>query len=124
LIASLGEGRWSGEGLGRALIEAAASGAIHFARWGKQLTRAAQAGGIQARAIFAAVEAVFESGHGRAASDYWKLVELELELAHLTGLRLSREDAIRTLRGLPAGGKTKRLRDELLRLEDGQPSRS
>jgi hypothetical protein len=116
LIASLGEGRLAGAGLGRALIEAASSGAIKFARWNKQLGRAAQAGPPQANAIFVAVEALFESGQGREAADYSKLVELERELAHQTGLRLSRADAIRTLEAISTGGKTKRVIAELLSL--------
>jgi hypothetical protein len=64
LIASLAEGRLTDIALGRALIEAASSGAIKFARWSKQLTRAARAGLVQANAIFFAVEALFESDHG------------------------------------------------------------
>src|SRR5260370_30149762 len=108
LIASLGEGRLAGSALGRALIEAASSGAIKFARWSKQLARAAQAGPPQANAIFLAVEALFESGQGREAADYFKLVELERELAHQTGLRLSPPGAITTLEAIATGGKTKR----------------
>jgi hypothetical protein len=116
LVASLGEGRLSSAGLGRALVEAASSGAIKFARWSKQLGRAAQAGGLQANAIFHAVEALFESGQGVESADYSKLVELERELAHQTGLRLSRPGAIRTIQSITTGGKTKRVIGELLRL--------
>jgi hypothetical protein len=116
LIASLGEGRLAGSALGRALIEATSSGAIKFARWSKQLAWAAQAGPRQANAIFLAVEALFESGQGMEAADYSKLVELERELAHQTGLRLSRADAIRTLEAISTGGKTKRVIAELLSL--------
>jgi len=50
------------------------------------------------------------------AADYSKLVELERELAHETGLRLSRPGAIRTLEAIPTGGKTKRVIVELLSL--------
>ena len=116
LIASLGEGRLAGSALGRALIEATSSGAIKFARWSKQLAWAVQAGPRQANAIFLAVEALFESGQGMEAADYSKLVELERELAHQTGLRLSRADAIRTLEAISTGGKTKRVIAELLSL--------
>ncbi len=116
LTASLGEGRLAGAGLGRALIEAASSGAIKFARWSKQLARAAQAGPRHANAIFLAIEALFESGQGMEAADYSKLVELERELAHQTGLRLSLPGAIRTLEAILTGGKTKRVIAELLSL--------
>ena len=116
LIASLGEGRLDSNVLGRALIEAASSGAIKFARWSKQLARAGQAGPRQANAIFLALEALFESGQGTEAADYSKLLELERELAHQTGLRLSRPGAIRTLEAIPTGGKTKRVIAELLSL--------
>jgi len=116
LIASLGEGRLDSNVLGRALIEAASSGAIKFARWSKQLARAGQAGPRQANAIFLALEALFESGQGTEAADYSKLLELDRELAHQTGLRLSRPGAIRTLEAIPTGGKTKRVIAELLSL--------
>jgi hypothetical protein len=49
-------------------------------------------------------------------SDYRKLLELELELGHQTGLRLSRPEAIKNLEAIPTGGKTKRVISELLRL--------
>jgi hypothetical protein len=114
LIASLGQGRLDGPALGRALIEAASSGVIKFARWSKQLGRAAEAGSPLASAIFLAVEAFFESGYGTKAADYSKMVELERELAHQTGLRLSRRGAIRTLEAITTGGKTKRVITELL----------
>jgi hypothetical protein len=116
LTAALAEGRLDHEGLGRSLVEAASSGAIQYSRWSKQLARAAQAGSAQAKAIFLAIEALFESGHGKNASDYWKLVELERELAHLTGLRLSRPGAAASLETVSTGGKTKRVIAELLAL--------
>ena len=116
LIGSLREGRLSGEALGRALIEAASSGAIKFARWSKQLARAAQAGPEQANAIFHALEALFESGEGREAGDYSKIVELARELAHQTKLRLSRPGAIANLQAIRTHGKTKRVIAELLGL--------
>ena len=119
LAVSLGDGRLDQEGLKRALIETASSGAIQYARWSKQLARAAQAGTPQARAIFLAVEALFESGFGRDALDYWKLVELARELAHRTGRRLTRPGAVRALQSVTTGGKTRRLIDELLRLTAG-----
>jgi hypothetical protein len=116
LIGSLGEGRLSGAALGRALIEAASSGAIKFSRWSKQLARAAQAGPQQAHAIFQAVEALFESGEGRESGDYSKIVELARELAHQTKLRLSRPGAIANLHAVPTQGKTKRVIEELVGL--------
>jgi hypothetical protein len=116
LIASLGQGRLDGPALGRALTEAASSGVIKFARWSKQLGRAAQAGSSQANAIFLAIEMLFESGQGSQAADYSKLVELEVELSHQTGLRLSRTAAIKTLKTIPTGGKTKRVIAALLSL--------
>jgi hypothetical protein len=116
LIASLGEGRLTAAALGGALIQAASSDAIKFARWSKQLARAAQSGSPQARAIFLAVEELFESGQGIETAGYYGLVELERELAHQTGLRLSRPGAIGKLKSIPAGGKTKRVITELLRL--------
>jgi hypothetical protein len=119
LIASLAEGRLTDTALASALIEAASSGAIKFARWSKQLTRAARAGLVQANAIFLAVEALFESGQGAEAPDYCKLVELQRELAHQTGRRLSRSGAISTLEAIPTRGKTKRMIADLLNLAAG-----
>jgi hypothetical protein len=116
LIALVCEGRLAAAALGRALVEAASSGAIKFARWSKQLFQAAQAGPLQTKAIFLALEILFESGQGTEAADYFKLVELERELAHQTGLRLSRPGAISILRRIPTGGKTKRVITELLSL--------
>jgi hypothetical protein len=116
LGASLAEGRLSGNDLGCALAEAASSRAIKFVRWSKQLARAAQTGTRQAHAIFHAVEALFESGHGIEGSNHASLVELELELAHQTGLRLSRPGAVQTLEATAISGKTKRLISELLSL--------
>ena len=116
LEASLAGGWLSGAGLGLALVEAASSGAIKFARWSKQLARAAQTGPRQAREIFHAVEALFESRHGVEASDYSRLVELELELAHQTGLRLSKPGAIRSLQAITTGGRTKRVISGLLKM--------
>jgi hypothetical protein len=116
LIGSLGDGRLSGASLGRALIEAASSGAIKFSRWSKQLASAAEAGPRQAHAIFQAVEALFESGEGRESGDYSKMVELARELAHQTKLRLSRPGAIANLHAIPTQGKTKRVIAELIGL--------
>jgi hypothetical protein len=116
LVASLAEGRLASDVLGRGLIEASSSGAIKFSRWSRQLARVAQAGAGQANAIFQAVEALFESGHGAEAADYFKMVELARELAHQTGLRLSRPGAISALEAIPTGGKTKRVIAELVRL--------
>ena len=101
---------------GRALSEAAGSGAIKMARWAKQLGKAAEGGVMQAKAIFLAIEALFESGYGADAADFGRLVELEYELAHLTGLRLTRAGSLRTLAGLDIGGKTRRAANELFRL--------
>ena len=119
LIAALGDGRLDSAGLGRALIEAASSGAMKFARWGKQLARAAAPGPVQGQAIFLALEMLFESGAGKEAADYSKLVELARELAHQTGLRLSKPGAIATLEAIPTGGKTKRVVTDLLALRQG-----
>jgi hypothetical protein len=116
LIAALSEGRFSGDKLGIALIGAAASGAIKFSRWSKQLARVAQAGAKHANAIFHAIEALFESGNGREASDYGKLVELERELAYQTGLRLTLPGAISGLKASSVRGKTMQTITELLRL--------
>ena len=116
LDASFAGGRLSGADLGRALVEAASSGAIKFVRWSKRLGSAAQVGARQAHAIFQAVEELMESRHGVEASDYSKLVELQLELAHRTGLRLSRAGAIGALKAVATGGKTKRVITELLKL--------
>jgi len=116
LIASIAQDRLPDAVLSRALIQAASSGAIKFARWSKQFARAATAGIPQATAIFVAIEAFFESGQQTEAADYCRLVELQRELAHQTGLRLSRRGAIKTLETIPTGGKTKRVIAELLNL--------
>ena len=116
LDVSLAGGRLSGADLGRELVEAASSGAIKFVRWSKRLGSAAKLGARQAHAIFQAVEELMESGQGVEAPDYSKLVELQLELAHQTGLRLSRPGATRTLKAIATSGKTKRVITELLRL--------
>ena len=116
LIAAVAQGRLSGAEIGCALIQAASSGAIKFARWSKQFGRAAKAGIPHATAIFIAIEAFFESGQQKEAADYCKLVELQRELAHQTGLRLARPGAIKTLESIPTGGKTKRVIAELLNL--------
>jgi hypothetical protein len=60
LIASLAKGRLSDAVLSRALIEAASSGAIKFARW------------LKLNAIFVAIEAFFESGQEREASELFQ----------------------------------------------------
>ena len=116
LIAGLQEDRFSGDKLGRALVEASVSGAIKFSRWSKQLARVAQAGAKQANAVFHAIEALFESGTWKDANDYGKLVELERELAYQTGLRLTRPGAINGLKSSSVRGKTMQTTTELLRL--------
>jgi hypothetical protein len=116
IVASWEDGRLTDEALGRALIEAASSDAIKCVRRSKQLSRTALPSVVQANAIFLAVEALFESGQGKDAADYSKLVELERELAHRTGLRLSRPDAIGTLKTISTGGKTKRVIADLIDL--------
>jgi hypothetical protein len=116
LIASVGEGRLAAAALGRALVDAASSGAMKFARWSKHLSEAAHAGPLQTKAIFLAVEMLFESGQGTEAAHYFKFVELERELAHQARLRLVRPGAISMLRRVPTRGKTKRVIAELLSL--------
>jgi len=116
LIAALSEGRFSGDKLGVALVEASAPGAIKFSRWSKQLARVAQAGTKQANAVFHGIEALFESGSWKEASDFGKLVELERELAYQTGLRLTLPGAIDGLRSSSVRGKTMQTITELLRL--------
>jgi len=117
LIAALSEGRFSGDKLGVALVEASTSGAIKFSRWSKQLARVAQAGAMQANAVFHGIEALFESGSSwKEASDFGKLVELERELAYQTGLRLTLPGAIDGLRSSSVRGKTMQTITELLRL--------
>jgi hypothetical protein len=74
---------------------------------GRRTTLTAGSGchAAQSGAIFLAIEALFESAQGAAAGDFGRLVELELELTHLTGLRLTRPSAFRTLANGKTGGK-------------------
>ena len=116
LIAASADGRLDGRAVGLALREAASSGAIKFARWAKQLDRVAQAGNLQARTVFTAIEALFEAGAPAEPGDFGRLVELQFELAHLTGLRLTNASALRTLATLKTGGKTGRAASQLLAL--------
>lgn len=95
LIAAATEQRLDPAALGQALTGAAASGAIKFSRWAKRLQQAAQAGAAPSRIIFLALESLFESGNG--GGDFARLIELELELAHMTGLRITRAGAISAL---------------------------
>ena len=71
---------------------------------------------MQAEAIFLAIEALFESAYGTEGADFGRMVELEYELAHLTGLRLNSPGALRTLTALNAGGKTGHAASGLLKL--------
>jgi hypothetical protein len=114
LIASTADSRVDANLLGRALIEAASCGAIKFARWAKRLHNAAQAGLVQARTIFHAIEILLES-HPQMTGDFGRLIELEHELAHLAGLRLNSTDALRALASLNTGGKTGRAASELVK---------
>ena len=114
LIAGVSDSRLDATIIGNALIEAASSGAIKFSRWARQLQKAAQAGASPARAIFLALEMLLESAHGADGGDFGRLVELEHELAHLTGLRLTRAGALRTISNLTTGGKTARAARGLL----------
>ena len=116
LIATIADGRLDDKALGHALKGASSSGAIKYSRWAKQLDRAAQAGALQARTIFAAIETLFEAGAPADPGDFGRLVELQFELAHLTGLRLTNPSARRTLADLKTGGKTGRAATQLLAL--------
>jgi hypothetical protein len=115
LMAAISSSRLDAAMFGRALSEAAASGAIKMARWAKQLQTAAQGGAVHAEAIFLAIEALFESGYGTEGADFGRIVELEYELAHLTGLRLKNPGALRTLSALNIGSKTGRAANQLLK---------
>jgi hypothetical protein len=114
LIAGVSDSRLDATIIGNGLIEAASSGAIKFSRWARQLQKAAQSGASPARAIFLALEMLLESAHGADGGDFGRLVELEHELAHLTGLRLTRAGALRTISNLTTGGKTARAARGLL----------
>jgi len=114
LVATIQQGRMNGAMLGQALAEAASSGAIKLSRWSKQLTRVSQTGLSVAGALFDALEILFASGHAHGAADVHKLIELQLQLAHLTQRSLTEPRAVENLRGVVAGGKTKRVRDALL----------
>ena len=74
---------------------------------------------MQAKAIFHAIEALFESACGTEGADFGRIVELEYELAHLTGLRLKSPGALRTLSALNIGGKTERAANALLKQSSG-----
>jgi hypothetical protein len=76
LIAATAGSRLDASQLGRALVEAAASGAIKFARWARQLQRAVQAGAVQAAAIFLAIETLLEFAPRAEGGDFGRLVEL------------------------------------------------
>lgn len=123
VIAAVAGGRLDGDSLGAALIEAASSGAIKFSRWAKQLAKASQAGPAHAASVFAAMERLFESGKGAEAADYGRLVDLAYELAHLTGLRLSRPGAVAVLAGIKTGGKTRKALAGLLAQKSGTPAK-
>jgi hypothetical protein len=116
LLAAISAGRLDPVALGRALSNAAASGAIKFGRWAKQLYTAAQAGPLAAESIFRAIELLFESGSGIESSEFGRIVELEYELAHLTRLKLCNPGCLQTLARLKVGGKTGRAASELLNL--------
>lgn len=115
LLAAISGSRVDAAAFGRALSDAAGSGAIKFSRWAKQLYTVAQSGAAAADAIFRAVEALFETGRGRENGDFGRMVELEYELAHLTGLKLRSPGCLRTLGALKVGGKTGRAASELLK---------
>jgi len=76
LIASLGDGRLTGEDLGQALSEATRFLPMNYARWARNLRQAAQTGPHHARAIFRAIEVVIESGRTGHGSGFQKLLEL------------------------------------------------
>ena len=116
LIAATSDQRLDAGALGSALMEAASSGVIKFVRWAKRLQQAAQAGALQSSVVFLACEALLESGEGIDRSDFGRLVELELELAHLTGLRLTRQDALRILETLSGKGKAGNAARALLKI--------
>jgi hypothetical protein len=115
LLAAISTGRLDPAAFGRALSDAAASGAIKFGRWARQLYKVGQAGAAAGEAIFRAIEVLFETGCGAENSDFGRMVEVEYELAHLTGLKLRSPACLRTLAGLKAGGKTGRAASELLK---------
>jgi len=86
LIAATSNSKLDAAEFGHALSDAAASGAIKFGRWAKQLYTVAQAGAVHAEIVFRAIEVLFETGNGTQSSDFGRMVELEYELAHLTDL--------------------------------------
>jgi len=114
LMAAVQQGRVNGTRLGQALVEAASSGAIKFSRWSQQLTRVSQTEPRVAGTLFEALEILFASGQAHGAADVHKLIELELQLAHLTGRRLTEPCAVENLLRVTSGGKTRRNRDSLL----------
>jgi len=118
LIAATSDSRLGAVELGNALVEAASSGAIKFGRWAKRLQQASQAGAQQASTIFLAIEALMESGRHVDSGDFGRLVELELELAHQTGLRIIRSGARNRIRALSGSSKTGRAAAALLKLPE------
>lgn len=119
LIAASSDGRLDGVALGSALTQAAASGAIKYGRWARQLQLASQAGSEPARVIFLALEALLESKVDMAVTDFGRLLELAYELAHLTGLRLTRPGSLGTLSRFAGRGKAARAVACLLELSNG-----
>jgi hypothetical protein len=114
LVAAVSQGRLEGAALGRALAEASPSGAIKWSRWAKQLARVSQTTWATGRVLFDALEVLFASGHLNEAAGIHPLIELQLQLAHFTQRRMTDATAIKNLAQIPAGDKTKRLRDQLL----------
>ena len=115
LIAATSNSKLDAAEFGHALSDAAASGAIKFGRWAKQLYTVAQAGAVHAEIVFRAIEVLFETGNGTQSSDFGRMVELEYELAHLTDLKLKSPGCLRNLAGLKMGGKTGRAANALLK---------
>jgi len=54
-------------------------------------------------AIFEALEILFASGHAHGTTDAHKLIELQLQLAHLTQRRLTALRAVENLGSIVAG---------------------
>jgi hypothetical protein len=73
-------------------------------------------GALQSSVVFLACEALLESVEGIDRSDFGRLVELELELAHLTELRLTRQDGVRILETLSGKGKAGNAARALLKI--------
>lgn len=115
LLTAIAANRLDSVAFGRALSAAAASGAIKFGRWAKQLYLVGQSGTVAAKVIFRAIELLFESRCGTESGDFGRMVELEYELAHLTRLKLRNPGCLQALAGLNIGGKTRRATSELLK---------